>query len=186
MENIAPHTLEIPATYVVHPLGTYVCYIGNDKWNLQDETYDVQKNLKGWWASDIVHLSWYHPEDWFAWVNDEFFGVGVYIPGAAEYHSGRNDQTSYSNVTNNKNAYSSPMSNKFLYNKVPPTSQYTSCYVGNTSYTAPVVGVKMKEYVALSYSYVIAVDYLDVIRSNFKTIYESGSILNEGLKAWDY
>ena len=185
MDNIRPHTLEIPATYIVHPLSTYVCYTGNDPWNLNDESYDVQDSLKGWWAADIVHLSWYHPEDWFAWVNDEFFGVGVYVPGAAEYHSGRNDTLSISSLYNNRNAANSPMANQFLYNKKAPTSIYTSCYVGNTSYTAPVVGVKMKEYVALSYSYVISVDYLDVIRSNFKKVYESGTVLNEGLKAWD-
>ena len=185
MQNIAPHTLEVPATYVVHPLSTYVCYNGNDKWNLNDESYDVQDSLEGWWAADTVHLSSYHPEDWFAWVNDEFFGVGVYVPGTAEYHSGRNDTLSLANMTNNSSAFTSPMANEFLYNKKAPTSKYTSCYVGNTSYTAPVVGVKMKEYVPLSYSYVIAVDYLDVIRSNFKKVYESGTILNEGLKAWD-
>ncbi|MBR2622816.1 MAG: hypothetical protein IKD15_01165, partial [Clostridia bacterium] len=73
----------------------------------------------------------------------------------------------------------------YLYNKKAPTSDYTSCYVGNTSYTAPVVHVRMKEYVALSYTYVIAVDYLPVMRAAFKDIAQSGAITNEGLNAWD-
>ena len=73
----------------------------------------------------------------------------------------------------------------YLFNKKGPTSMYTSCYVGNTSYTAPVVYVRMKEYVPLSYSYVVAVNYLAIMRKDFKAIYEQGEMTNQGLKAWD-
>ena len=184
MENIPKHTLEIPAAYVVHPLSTYVCYTGNDPWNLEDTTYDVQPELLGWWDSN-AHVNNHHPEDWFAWVNDKDFGVGVYIPGAATYISGRNDVYSATNVKNNRTAYESKMAVDYLFNKKGPTSMYTSCYVGNTSYTAPVVYVRMKEYVPLSYSYVVAVDYLDIMRKGFKEIYETGEMTNQGLKAWD-
>ena len=77
------------------------------------------------------------------------------------------------------------MANDYLYNKPAPTSDYTSCYVGNTSYTAPIVNVRMKEYVPLSYTYVVAVDYLPIMRSAFKNINEAGIITNKGLEAWD-
>ena len=184
MENIPQHTLEIPAAYVVHPLNTYVCYTGNDPWNLEDTTYDVQPELLGWWDSN-AHVNNHHPEDWFAWVNDKDFGVGVYIPGAATYISGRNDVYSATDVKNNRTAYESKMAVDYLFNKKGPTSMYTSCYVGNTSYTAPVVYVRMKEYVPLSYSYVVAVNYLDIMRKDFKAIYEQGEMTNQGLKAWD-
>jgi hypothetical protein len=43
----------------------------------------------------------------------------------------------------------------------------------------------MQEYVAMSYTYVIAVDYLSVMRASFKEIALSGAIKNEGLDAWD-
>ena len=43
----------------------------------------------------------------------------------------------------------------------------------------------MKEYVPLSYSYVVAVNYLDIMRKDFKAIYEKGEMTNQGLKAWD-
>ena len=66
-----------------------------------------------------------------------------------------------------------------------PTSIYTSSYVGNTSYTAPVANVRMKEYIPFSYSYVVAVNYLDIMRKDFKAIYEQGEMTNQGLKAWD-
>lgn len=184
MEDIPKHTLEIPATYIVHPFHTFVCYTGHDAWNLNDNSYDRQKELGGWWDEN-AHVNEHHPEDWFAWVNNNNFGVGIYVPGAGGYVSGRNDRKSDSYLTNNRTAYESKMATQFLYNKVAPTSMYTTCYVGNTSYTAPVANVRMKEYVALSYTYVIAVDYLDIFRSNFKAIYESGEVTNEGLKAWD-
>ena len=184
MENIPLHTLEIPAAYVVHPLSTYVCYTGNEPWNLDDTSYDRQPKLLGWWDSN-AHVNYYHPEDWFAWVNDQDFGVGVYVPGAETYVSGRNDVESSFSIHNNQTAYESKMVTDYLFNKKEPTSKYTSCYVGNTSYTAPVVGVRMKEYVAISYSYVVAVNYLDIMRKDFKAIYEKGEMTNQGLKAWD-
>ena len=184
MENIPLHTLEIPAAYVVHPLSTYVCYTGNDPWNLEDTSYDKQPKLLGWWDEN-AHINRHHPEDWFAWVNDEEFGVGVYVPGAADYVSGRNDIESLFSVYNNQTAYESKMATDYLFNKKAPTSKYTSCYVGNTSYTAPVVAVRMKEYVPLSYTYVVAVNYLDIMRKDFKSIYEKGEMTNQGLKAWD-
>ena len=183
MENIPAHNLEIPAAYVVHPLSNYVCYTGTRAWDLNDDSYDRQPALGNWANGSYVNDK--HPEDWFAWVNDSDFGVGVYIPGARAYCSGRSRPHRRANDSLNKNAYQSPMANEFLYNKPTATSQYTSCYVSNTCYTAPVVTVRMKEYVALSYTYVIAVDYLDNMRASFKEYYENGTIDNSGLKAWD-
>ncbi|MBQ8430215.1 MAG: hypothetical protein IJX30_09040, partial [Clostridia bacterium] len=82
-------------------------------------------------------------------------------------------------------ALNSPMAEKYLYNKAAPMSPYTSCYVQNTCYTAPVVTVRMKEYVALSYTYVIAVEYLENFLASFKEYHDNGMINNDGLQAWD-
>ena len=183
MENIPYHNLEIPAAYVVQPLHNYYCYVGNNPWNLGDETYDWQPELTSWAQGSYVNA--HHPEDWFAWVNDEKFGVGVYIPGASRYASGRSFASTEAKRDFNKNALNSPMAEKYLYNKAAPMSPYTSCYVQNTCYTAPVVTVRMKEYVALSYTYVIAVDYLENFRASFKEYHDNGMINNDGLQAWD-
>ena len=184
MENIPICTLEIPAAYVVHPLSNYVCYVGGNPWNLNDTNYEREPDLPGWWDEN-AHVNFTHPEDWFAWLNDEDFGVGVYIPNAGAYISGRNNLGRSILHKHNSDALTSKMANEYLYNKAAPTSEYTSCYVGNTSYTAPIVNVRMKEYVPLSYSYVVAVDYLAVMRAAFKNINESGTITNKGLEAWD-
>ena len=184
MSAIPSHSLEIPAAYVVHPLSNYVCYTGDDPWNLGDMTYDRQGQLENWAKNSHVNVK--HPEDWFAWLNDEDFGVGVYIPGATSYHSGRSRTTRKATDDLNRSALQSPMANEFLYNKRYPDSVYTSAYVMNTSYTAPVVVVQMKEYVPLSYTYVIAVDYLSNFRAAFKEYHNSGAIDNSTLKNWDY
>jgi hypothetical protein len=184
MENIPYHTLEIPAAYVVHPLSNYVCYTGATPWDLADTNYDRQPNMPGWWDEN-AYISRVHPEEWFAWLNDEDFGVGVYVPNTDHYISGRNNKGRNIEHPNNSDAMKSKMATDYLYNKKAPTSDYTSCYVGNTSYTAPVVHVRMQEYVAMSYTYVIAVDYLSVMRASFKEIALSGAIKNEGLDAWD-
>lgn len=184
MAAIPYHTLEIPAAYVVHPLYNYVCYTGDTPWDLMDTDYERKPNLPGWWDEN-VHINRKHPEDWFAWLNAEDFGVAVYVPNTDHYASGRNNPQRDTSHINNRDAKTSKMATDYLYNKKAPTSDYTSCYVGNTSYTAPVVHVRMKEYVALSYTYVIAVDYLPVMRAAFKDIAQSGAITNEGLNAWD-
>jgi len=184
MEDLPLHTLEIPAAYVVHPFSNYVCYTGDNAWDLGDTNYEREPDLPGWWLEES-HVNRQHPEDWFAWLNDEDFGVGVYIPNTAHYISGRNNLGRSIKHENNKDALKSKMATDYLYNKKAPTSEYTSCYVGNTSYTAPVVEVRMKEYVALSYTYVVAVDYLSVFRSSFKDINDSGAITNKGLEAWN-
>ena len=168
-------------------MNTYVCYTGHRPWDLSDKSYDIQSDLKNW--SQFPHVNdgfASHPEDWFAWLNDDMFGVGVYIPGARSYVSGRTTDSRSSNHFNNRTAYQSKMARLYLYNKRYPESPYTSCYTENTCYTAPVVTVKMKEYVALSYTYAIAVDHLDDIRETFKLYHDNNIIDNSGLKAWDY
>ena len=186
MDSIRQHTMEIPATYVVHPLSNYICYTGNRAWDLNDKTYDRQGELKDWVNHPHVNYGKEgHPEEWFAWVNDDDFGVGVYIPGTENFVSGRVADTRSTVHQHNRSAYSSKMALLYLYNKRYPETPYTSCYTENSCYTAPVVGVTMKEYVPFSYTYVIAVDYLENMRASFKEYYESGTIDNSGLKAWD-
>ena len=189
MDNIEVCGLEIPATYISHPLNKYVCYEGNNAWDLTDINYVERADLGAWTKPELSHRSKTHLEDWFAWVNEgQNFGVGIYIPGASTYVSGRSNATRSIVYSNNANARKAPMgdANKFLYNKPAPTSAYTSCYTGNTSYTAPTIAVKMKEYVAFSYSYVVAVDFVENFRAEFKQLHDTNAIDNSGLKAWDY
>lgn len=180
MESVPLHTNELPAAYVVHSLRNYVCYTGSYPWT--NGELEWQSEL-GPWAQG-AHSNRVHLEDWFAWVNDEGFGVGVYIPNTDAYASGRCSVSSYKDNVLNNNAYGAPLATTYLYNKPEPTSPYTSCYVSNTDYTAPVVAWTMRSYTPMSYQYVISVDYLNVMRQQFKAIYDSQEVTNESLDAW--
>ena len=180
MEGLPKHTNELPAAYVVHSLHNYVCYTGQYPWT--NGELEWQSELGSW--AQGAHSNRVHLEDWFAWVNDEGFGVGVYIPNTEAYASGRSNATTYKMYVGNSNAYSSPLATTYLYNKPEPTSPYTSCYVSNTDYTAPVVSWTMRTYMPMSYQYVISVDYLNVMRQQFKAIYDSQEVTNESLDAW--
>lgn len=187
LEDVPVHSNELPAAYVVQPLNNYVCYTGsiNNAW-AGDLTiipdlgpWNVKAHINGPNSEhgDCV-------EKWFAWVNDDDFGVGVYIPGTDVFASGRSHVSTSAKYIGNKNAMESPLTNEYRYNKPAATSDYTSCYVTNTCYTAPVVNWTMKSYESMEYTYVISVDYVGVIREQFKNIYEAGTVTNETLSAW--
>lgn len=180
METVRAHSNELPAAYVVHPFNHYVCYTGSYPWS--DDAYEVRNDLGPW--NIKAYPNPVHLEDWFAWTNDKLFGVGVYIPGTDTYASGRSNVTTHKNYIGNKNAIGSPSNTTYRNNKPEATSPYTSCYTGNTSYTAPVVSWTMKTYEPMTYEYVISVDYVDVMRKQFEDIYESGDLTNETLSAW--
>ena len=180
MEGLPKHSNELPAAYVVHSLKNFVCYTGMHPWT--NGELEWQRELGSW--AEKAHATPVHPEDWFAWVNDAGFGVGVYIPNTDTYASGRSKPSSYKEIGLNSDAYSSPLATTYLYNKPEATSPYTSCYVRNTDYTAPVVSWTMRTYEPMSYQYVISVDYLNVMRAQFKALFDSNTVTNESLDAW--
>ena len=185
MESCGKVQLELPAAYLVQPLHKYVTYQGETPW-INDETGLIYKpNLGPWSPSADMVLK--HPEDWFAWVNDDDFGVGVYIPDVSFYASGRSNADTSAYYKGNMNAFSSPMGDSDLlrYNKKECEYPYQSCYVGNTCYTAPEILTTMIDYIPFSYSYALSVDYLPVIRNNFHNLYLDEVIDNSTMFAWD-
>ncbi|MCQ3035878.1 MAG: hypothetical protein MJ248_06690 [Bacilli bacterium] len=183
IDNIPAHNIEIPATYISHPLHNFVTYDGASPWT-NDANLDRQAKLGPW--KNGSYQTRRHSEDWFGWVNDNDFGVGVYIPGATYYASGRSSASVNISDSLNSGANNSKMAGIYKYNKPDCESDYQSCYVRNTNYTAPVKAVKLKNYIPLEYTYVVAVDYIKVFREQFKEIYNSGEVRNTGLSNWDY
>ena len=179
LENTPISTNEMPAVYVTHPLRNYVCYTGERPW--VGDKIEIEKNL-GWW--DTFHPNYTHSEDWFAWVNNEQFGVGMYVPNMGTYMSGSLFESSSIALSVNCSSYTSPYANTLLFNKEYPTSVYTSCYSTNTNYTSPVQSWRLKEYEKRSYGYAISVNYVDAMRKQFQEIYESGILRNESVSAW--
>jgi len=144
-------------------------------------------------------------ENWFAWATGgtmDSIGVGVYIPNTAMFTSGRSATTTafgesgqsttkmIYQLNRNANVTSSNYCNQLykkdlLSNMDSVDYEYMSCYVQNTSYTAPSIAFKMENYVPLAYSYVIAVDTISNMRDTFNALEQAGSLTNEGLNAWD-
>lgn len=180
MDTISAHSNELPATYISHPLNNYVCYTGERPWTGGALTYEAEL---GSWAAG-AHKNAVHKEDWFAWVNDEDFGVGMYIPNTVSYASGRSNASTNINYEGNKDAYRAPLANEYRFNKPEATYPQQSCYTTNTSYTAPVVSWRMKTYLPMQYEYAIVVDYIPIMRETFKQIYDSGILTNETLDDW--
>ena len=179
MHLVLEHSNELPAFFVSQAFDTFVCYEGKSPWTggkLTEHkdvgTVDSKDGLKIGTA----------PEDWAAWVNDEGFGVGVYTANKYSYSGGRNEKTREVGLKKNSGALAClTIQDGYLFNKPYPMSQYTSCYVFNTSYIAPVVSLTMKEYEPMEYSYAVCVDYIANIRSNFKDVHDSGEMPNEML-----
>lgn len=196
LENIPAHNIEIPATYISQPLHIYQTYNGDQPYAEDlDERYGMldRNDRLGPWKNG-GYRSNQHTEDWFAWTNDEDFGVAVYIPGATYYSSGRScvgtkmNSLSPEGLPLNIGAYDSSMAGDYRYNKSECENDSTSCYLRNTSYTAPVKAVKLKEYIPLEYTYVVAVDYVRVFREAFREIDALGIVkqFNEiGLNNWN-
>lgn len=185
MEKVNATQLELPATYFDQPLHTYVTYQGETPWTDDQSGLDFNPNLGPWnITADIVN---HHPEDWFAWVNDDRFGVGMYIPDIDYYASGRASVSTNASYRGNMDAYSSPMGNSDLlrYNKKECEYPYQSCYVTNTCYTAPEIRTRMLEYIPFEYTYALCVDYIPIIRNSFRNLYRKNAIDNKSMFIWE-
>ena len=185
MEKCNNVQLELPATYICHPLHTLVTYQGETPWTDDQAGLILQPNLGSWAKSAEITRN--HPEDWFAWVNDDKFGVGMYIPDITYYASGRSNPSTNVSVNINSDAYTSPMGNPdlLMYNKKECTYRYQSCYTRNTCYTAPEIQTRMLDYLPFEYSYALCVDYLPVIRNSFRNLYRANAIDNSSMFIWD-
>ena len=185
MDQCGKIQLELPAAYIVHPFNNYVTYQGDSPWTDDQAGLTFRSNLGPWNVrADIVNK---HLEDWFAWLNSDGFGVGVYIPDISFYASGRASSSINVSFRGNQDAYSSPMGNADLlkYNKKEAAYSFQSCYTTNTCYTAPEILTTMLDYLPFEYSYVLSVDYLPVIRNNFKNIYFNNEVDNDSMFIWE-
>ena len=184
MDMVPYHTNELPATFVSQSLDNFVVYEGQVPWVSGELT--TYKNLKN--ATDPAHTQVTgHPEDWFAWVSEgETFGVGVYVANVDYYSVGRTTPTANISDWKNTGAQNAPMvlDPVLLSNKPMPDSNHTSCYVFNSSYTAPVKMWTMREYEKMRYAYAISVDYLNVMREQFKELSQDESMQNKQFDEW--
>ena len=124
-------------------------------------------------------------EEWIAWANDAQGSVafGMYLPNVTRFTSGRAQTAVTTGNEANVNAKNNYLKSKGLMSNMQPVSYtYQSCYVQNTSYTAAGISFKMEAYKPIEYTYVLAVNDINTIRNQFKTIHETGRVTNAGTK----
>ena len=194
MEACEFQSNELPATILSHNLAYYVSNTSSntsDAWT-GDLTY-VQRP-DSYLQSDVngANHNGRKYENWYAWSIDAqgSFALGMYIPNVTNFSS--NVITSSDSLTTDRNAYANVKGHsracpiwtgtdgKMLYDYADIRAGWESCYVFNDSYTAPSTAYRMEEYKTMQYSYVISVNDVTTIRSQFKEIYDSGALTNGG------
>ncbi len=92
--GVKPHLQELPALYLIADLHNFYSYTGDHPWTFQLNPLETGKIWEDW----TTH------ESWVAAVDDQLWGVGVYLPGISHFKGGlylrpyghsKSDQTSY-------------------------------------------------------------------------------------------
>lgn len=146
---------ELPAFYVVSGLSRFVFYDGKNPWT--DDKLTEQNDL-GFWGDAANHDKCYttvrksNDEVWGAWVNEEDFGIGLYMPGTEILLKGRY-------------AFNGSM----------------DAHNSATNYLAPLRTMRLVCYKPLSYSYLICAGNLTDIRAQFselRTTIDNSALIN--------
>jgi len=183
--------VELPAFYPIQSLNYFFTYDGTSPWTGAGLTR--KSDLSAWTSGGNSHYQSRIDgsadgslgEEWVAWANDASGSVafGMYIPNVTRFTSGRSQTAVNTGTSTNVNASNNLLKSKGLMSNMQPISYtYQGCYVQNTSYTAPGVSFRMEAYTPIEYTYVLAVNDIDTIRSQFKAIHDSGKVTNAGTK----
>ena len=186
--------VELPAFIPVHTLNHFFTYDGKAPWT--DDALTMKNDLSIWTSEGNPHYQSKIDgnadgtlgEEWVAWANDHLGSValGLYIPNVTRFVSGRYETAVTTATSSNVNATSNLLKSKGLMSNMPSVIRtYQSCYVTNTSYTAPGVEFRMEAYKPITYTYVLSVNDINTIRSQFKAIHDAGRVTNAGSKQGD-
>lgn len=135
---------ELPAFYTISYLGNFCYYNGSAPWT--DGEYETLPDEGFWSGRDSAYhkIVEGNTETWAAWVNDDGYGIGLFVPDTEIMCAGRFD---YDGSKNPKGRA--------------------------TSYVAPLREFAITSYTPFEYGYVIASGTVSEMRSVFKTYFES-------------
>ncbi|MBQ8429422.1 MAG: hypothetical protein IJX30_04945 [Clostridia bacterium] len=180
--DVAICSQETPATYFVYPLNYFYCEtkqgvifdknVGEMNGRTQTKTSlrsavtgDYVYGLKG----SIVK------NGWCAFVNENKFGVGIYLPNADRYSASRGRKSvSYFAEEANRKYHK----DYFQFDESQIVPSYTTI---NYSYINPSLVRRMIDFVALEYSYALYIGDTDQMGEAFKELKTSGRLTNDHL-----
>ena len=195
MEACEFQSNELPATIISHNLAYYVSNVSSnssDAWSEDALTYVKRPNSHLQSNIDAEGNNGRKYENWFAWSIDAegTFALGMYIPNVCNFSSSvivssdSLEEAKNANANNKGHSWVCPVwtgnGGTMLYDYADIRAGWESCYVFNSSYTAPSTAYRMEEYKTMQYSYVISLNSVETIRSQFQSIEQSGMLTNGG------
>ncbi len=181
--DVQLNSQETPATYFVYPFNKFYC---DTKQGLIEDTNLAEQNgtnqPKATLHSVVSSKDYFYAikgknmkQDWCAFVNDSYFGVGIFMPNADEYVAsrGRKSNNYYSEEQNRlyKDIY-------FDFGESEITPSYAAM---NYNYINPSLHRKMVDYVPLKYSYALFVGDTDEMGSVFGRLADEKILTNDHL-----
>jgi hypothetical protein len=140
---------EVPAFYAAYSLNKFV---------YENDTGLIEKENLPFWSDNGQKDTRFSDstKNWCAWVNEENFGIGLYVPNVTTLLAGR-----YMGANP-----SFEEAKKF-------TSKAST--LGQTCYVAPLVRFKVPTYDSFSYEYYIMVDNINTMKNKFNELSEHKS-----------
>lgn len=181
--EVAIKMQETPATYFVYPLNYFYCetkqgVIFDKNCSAQDGKSTERASLKTTVSGPYFYgvKGKMVTNGWCAFVNEEKFGVGIFMPNADRYIASRGQiSVNYFNEDQNTRYYKDFFSFDEDKEMIPSYATF------NYSYINPSIIRKMVNFVPLEYSYALYVGSTDEMKSVFADLEDSGIVTNEHL-----
>lgn len=180
--DVPSHLQETPATYFVYPFNYFYCEtkqgvvfdknVGEQDGKTQERTgpkSTVKDNYFYAINGKIV------TDGWCAFVNENKFGCGIYMPNADRYIASRGRKS---------NNYYSEQGNSRYYDRFFQFSEdqiVPSYAVYNYDYINPCINRKMVDFIPLEYSYALYVGDTDQMGEVFSALKDNGTLTNAHL-----
>lgn len=183
MQNTYPCGQELPAIYIVHPLNYFYCETVDGEIfdpNLSPAPTTPAKGSLLEETEGAYHYGLQNEKlvnEWFAFVNEQKFGMGIYMPKADGYHASRGVTTTCYEALDN-HYYNTGIYNIWGKKYIP------SEYVGNYNYLSPSSVLRMVDFVPLEYEYAVYVGTVEEMSAKFKALKEGEKLDNTGLEQW--
>lgn len=175
-------TQETPATYFAYPLNYFYCetkqgVIFDSQLSAQNGRSVGKSSLRTSVAGDYFYAlkGKMVTDGWCAFVNENKFGVGIYLPNADKYIASRGSKSvSYFNDTDN----STYNEKYFTFDQSEIVASYS---VLNYSYVNPALVRRMIDFVPLEYSYALFIGDTTQMGEAFTELNDSGRLTNDHL-----
>lgn len=180
--DIGLHMQETPATYFVYPLNYFYCEtkqgtIFDPNCSPQNGRSQEKTSLKASVTGEYFYAvsGKMVTNGWCAFVNQNKFGVGIYMPNADRYIASRGEiTTNYFNGDQNTRYY--PEFFTFDQSEIIP-----SYATFNYSYINPSIIRKMVDFVPLEYTYALYIGSTEEMGELFEGFKKDGVAANEHL-----